>query len=69
MEYIIKLFLALDGLSLLFIILSTFNSSLCLSSASINIENVYFMFVIFNRISISECIFSDRDILLFLYIF
>lgn len=61
--------IALDGLSILFIILSTFNCDMCLSSASINIENVYFLFVIFDRISINKCFFRNGNILLFLYIF
>jgi NADH:ubiquinone oxidoreductase subunit 4 (subunit M) len=58
---------AVDGLSLLFIILSTFDSVMYLSGASINIERNYFSFVIDNRISISKCICSNRNTLKLLY--
>lgn len=59
----------LDGISLLFIILSTFNCIMCLASSTINIENVYFLFIISNRIGISKRIFSDGNIFEFLCIF
>ena len=60
--------IGLDGLSILFIILSTFNNNLYLSSESINIDVNYFLFIIFNRISINKCILSNGNILIFLYI-
>jgi hypothetical protein len=50
----------LDGLSILFIILSTSNNFLCLSSTSINIEKNYFSFIIYNRICCNQCFFSYR---------
>jgi NADH:ubiquinone oxidoreductase subunit 4 (subunit M) len=59
---------AIDGLSLLFIILSTFDSTLCLSSAAINIEKNYFIFVNCNRDSVSKCICCNRDIINLLYL-
>jgi len=40
----------MDGLSILFIILTTFNNFLCLSSTAINIGKDYFLFIIYNGI-------------------
>jgi len=60
--------IGLDGLSILFIILSTSNSYKCLSSASINTDEKCSLFIIFNRISINQCIFCNGDILKFLCI-
>lgn len=58
---------AMDGLSLLFIILSTFNSIMYLSGASISIEKNYFSFVINNRDCISQCFRCNRNSLILLY--
>lgn len=55
--------IGIDGLAIIFIILSTLNSGMYLSSESINIDVNYFLFIIFNRISISKCIFSNGNIL------
>ena len=60
--------IGLDGLSILFIILSTSNSYKCLSSASINTDEKCSLFIIFNRISINQCILCNGDILKFLCI-
>jgi NADH:ubiquinone oxidoreductase subunit 4 (subunit M) len=60
--------IGLDGLSILFIILSTSNSYKCLSSESINTDEKCSLFIIFNRISINKCIFCNGIVLKFLCI-
>lgn len=47
-NYVLNYSIGFDGLSILFIILSTSYCDLYLSSESINIDENYFLFVIFN---------------------